>query len=73
MACGGVALISWQHEDIPAIANIILGNSTTVPQQWQGDRFDIVWVFDLDQSSSSYSFKQVPQRLFAGDSPSPIA
>ena len=73
MACGGVALISWQHEDIPAIANIILGNSTTVPQQWQGDRFDIVWVFDLDQSSSSYSFKQVPQRLLAGDSPSPIA
>jgi hypothetical protein len=73
MACGGVALISWQHEDIPAIANIILGNSTTVPQKWPGDRFDIVWVFDLDKSSSSYSFKQVPQRLLAGDSPNPIA
>ena len=73
MACGDVALISWQHEDIPAIANAIVGNSTTVPQSWPGHRFDIVWVFDLDRSSKSYSFKQVPQRLLAGDSPDPIS
>ena len=68
MACGGIALISWQHEDIPLIANLILGNQTTVPQKWPGDRFDIVWVFDLNASSNSYTFSQVPQRLLAGDS-----
>ena len=72
VACGGTALISWQHEDISSIANLILGNNTTVPQKWPGDRFDVVWVFDLDPSSSSYSFKQVPQRLLAGDSADPI-
>ena len=72
MACGGTALISWQHEDIPCIANVILGNQTTVPQKWPGIRFDVVWVFDLDASSSSYSFNQVPQRLLAGDSADPI-
>jgi hypothetical protein len=72
VACGGTALISWQHEDIPSIANLILGNNTTVPQKWPGDRFDVVWVFDLDPSSSSYSFKQVPQRLLAGDLADPI-
>ena len=69
MSCGGIALISWQHEDIPAIANIIVGNDTTVPQMWPGARFDLVWVFDLSTSSGSYSFTQVAQRLLAGDSP----
>jgi hypothetical protein len=72
LACGGTALISWQHEDIPSIANLILGNNSTVPQKWPGDRFDVVWVFDLDPSSGSYSFKQVPQNLLAGDSSAPI-
>jgi hypothetical protein len=72
MSCGGVALISWQHEVIHLIANVIVGNTTTVPQEWPPDRFDVVWVFDLDKSSNSYSFSQVPQRLLAGDSPDPI-
>ena len=72
MACGGTALICWQHEDIPAIANVIVGNPTTVPREWPGDRFDVVWVFDLDTSRNSYSFNQVPQCLLAGDSADPI-
>ena len=72
MACGATALICWQHEDIPSIANVIVGNNSTVPQKWPGDRFDVVWVFDLVTSSSSYSFSQVPQCLLAGDSPDPI-
>jgi hypothetical protein len=72
MSCGGIALISWQHELIPSIANIIVGNQTTVPQSWPGHRFDIVWVFDLVASSNTYSFSQVPQCLLAGDLPDPI-
>ncbi len=72
MASGGTTLICWQHEDIPSISNVIVGNQTTVPQKWPGDRFDIVWLFDLDKASNSYSFNQVPQCLLAGDSPEPI-
>jgi hypothetical protein len=72
MASGGTALICWQYEDIPSIANVIVGNQTTVPQNWPGDRFDVVWVFDLGKSSNAYSFNQVPQCLLAGDSPDPI-
>jgi hypothetical protein len=72
MTCGETALISWQHEDIPAIANIIVGNDSTVPQKWPGHRFDVVWVFDLATSSNTYTFTQVPQSLLAGDSPDPI-
>jgi len=68
----GSALICWQHEDIPSIANVLVGNQTTVPQEWPGDRFDVVWVFDLGTSSNSYSFNQVTQCLLAGDSPNSI-
>ena len=73
MSCGGIALISWQHQDIPEMANHILGDKTTVPQKWPGDRFDVVWVFDLDPASKTYSFTQVTQCLLAGDSDRPIA
>lgn len=73
MACGGFALIAWEHQDIPAIANAIMGNSTSVPQSWPGSRFDLVWIFDWDQGSKGYVFSQVPQQLLAGDLPTVIS
>jgi hypothetical protein len=69
----GIVLISWQHEDIPTIAGFIPCNDGTIPQKWPGDRFDLVWVFDLDPSSASYRFSQVTQQLLEGDGPEPIA
>ncbi|MFL5387036.1 MAG: hypothetical protein ACJ8GN_31460 [Longimicrobiaceae bacterium] len=71
MVESGVVLVCWQHTDLHLIANAILGNDTTAPQTWPGDRFDIVWVFDL-QPGGGYSFTQVPQMLLAGDSTDPI-
>lgn len=71
LAQTGIVLICWQHEDIPGIANQIVGNSTTVPQTWPGDRFDIVWVF-TPNGSGGFTFSQVPQLLLAGDSADPI-
>jgi hypothetical protein len=65
--CGGVVLICWQHEFIPKIANYILGDNVTSPQDWPEDRFDMVWVFSKDSESADYSFKQVPQNLLKGD------
>jgi hypothetical protein len=70
-ATDGIVLIAWEHQDIPSIANQIVGNSTTVPQKWPGDRFDIVWVFD--SQGSGWAFSQVPQLLLSGDSATPIA
>lgn len=69
----GVVLVAWEHQNIPKIANAILGNATTVPQKWPGDRFDLVWVFDLQAATGKYAFSQVPQLLLAGDRPSPIS
>lgn len=70
-ACGGVVLIAWQHEVIPAIADAILGRAGGVPATWPGDRFDVVWVFNQGPDGG-YSFSQVPQMLLAGDLPSVI-
>lgn len=75
MAQDGVVLICWEHQLIVGaggIANTILGNDTAAPQTWPGDRFDLVWVFDLDTSTGTYTFSQVPQLLLFGDSPDPI-
>jgi hypothetical protein len=68
----GPVLIAWEHEAIPAIANRIIGNSTTCPQNWPGSRFDLVWVFDRQGPSAAWSFSQVPQMLLSGDGPQPI-
>ena len=64
----GVVLICWQREYIPDIAKAILGKKYRVPSDWPEDRFDMIWVFDLEPSAASYSFKQVPQQLLSGDS-----
>ena len=69
-ACTGTVIIAWQHEDIPAIGNILTDSQTIVPQSWPGNRFDMVWVFDF--AGDYYNFVQVPQMVLAGDSTSPI-
>ncbi|HKR00500.1 MAG TPA: hypothetical protein VJT09_07490 [Pyrinomonadaceae bacterium] len=70
--CAGVVLVCWQHDFIPKIANHILGNKATAPQDWPEDRFDMVWVFARDSASTHYDFKQVPQNLLMGDWAIPI-
>jgi hypothetical protein len=66
-AANGVVLIAWHHEKIPAIANLILQN-TSVPQKWPGDRFDVVWIFSRTVASAPWTFSQAPQLLLSGDS-----
>ncbi|MEP6646110.1 MAG: hypothetical protein ABJC12_03405 [Saprospiraceae bacterium] len=66
MLQSGTILICWKHEDIPLIANQILAN-LEAPQSWPAERFDIVWIFDLDLSTGQYAFSQLPQNLLPGD------
>ena len=73
LLCSGVVLICWQREYIPRIADHILGDKTMAPRHWPEDRFDVVWVFERDPASAGgYGFKQVSQRLLAGDWLTPI-
>ncbi|GAC1542666.1 MAG: hypothetical protein NVS2B17_21510 [Candidatus Velthaea sp.] len=69
----GDALIAWEHKRIPKIANALLRDETTAPQAWPDDRFDVVYIFDLDAASGTYRFSQRPQLLLGGDRPEPIA
>jgi hypothetical protein len=77
MGCDGVVLISWPHGQIPTLCSPIplsSNNKNPVPSSWPSDRFDMVFVFDLDSSSKTvgYTFTQVPQLLLDGDSSAPI-
>jgi broad specificity phosphatase PhoE len=72
LALQGIVLIAWEHGEIPNIANQILGNKTTAPQKWPSERFDMVWVFDLNTATNAYSFNQAPQLLLQGDLTVPI-
>jgi len=56
MARSGTVLICWQHEDIAAIGNLIVGNGTTVPQTWPENRYDLIWVFD--RTAERWTFRQ---------------
>ena len=71
-ASDGVVLISWHHEKIPAIANLILQNKTA-PQKWPDERFDVVWIFSRAAPSDPWTFSQAPQLLLSGDQPDVIA
>jgi hypothetical protein len=71
MACSGVVLICWEHQNIPDITQnfpLSPNNPTPVPTAWPDGRYDVVWVFDLD-SSGGYCFYEEPQLLLAGDGP----
>jgi hypothetical protein len=66
----GVVLICWEHDHIPALASALpAAPGTVIPQQWPGDRFDVIWVFTLvpGQSPVQYAFSQIPQQLLSGD------
>jgi hypothetical protein len=65
IAVQGTVLIAWKHNNMQVIANAILGNKTSAPQYWPLARFDLVWVFD--RQVGTWTFTQVPQLLLAGD------
>jgi broad specificity phosphatase PhoE len=68
----GTTVISWQHDMMPEIAQLILGAKGRTPQSWPVDRFDVVWCFENDGSGKGWVFSQVCQQLLAGDGAQPI-
>lgn len=62
----GVVLICWQHEHIPDIF-MYIPLKGSAPTTWAEDRFDLVWVLDLDLATGSYEFSETQQQLLPGD------
>lgn len=68
-SAGKIVLIAWKHEVIPAIAQGL--TSDPVPANWPKERFDVVWIFDL-QPDGSYRFSKVPELVLPSDLNQPI-
>jgi broad specificity phosphatase PhoE len=61
----GPALISWQHGELPAIADAFPGVTPTPPKDWPDDRFDVVWTFT--RTADGWHFAQVPELVLPQD------
>jgi len=61
-ATSGIVLVAWEHKRIPKIAR---GFFSDAPD-WDGDRFDVVWILDRT-AAGDYNFKIVNQDLLDGD------
>ena len=73
LSTAGVVLVSWEHHLIPALSALLTGDPSLVPAVWPDDRFDVAWVFDRDSAGAAFRFRQVAERLLAGDGSATIA
>ena len=61
----GPTLISWQHSEIPSIAEAFGVVNPTPPSEWPDDRYDVVW--RLEKTPTGWRFAQIPQMVLPGD------
>ena len=66
----GTTLISWQHSEIPTIADAFPSVSPPPPEEWPSDRFDVVWTFT--RTADGWSFTQTPELVLPQDHDSVI-
>ena len=69
MQRSGSVLICWEHSVISA-AIAALPHAPTVPHEWPGGRYDLIWI--LDRHGPGWRFTEQPQGLLAGDA-APLA
>ena len=73
LAVEGVVLVAWEHHLIPSLAASLTGQPGLAPDVWPDDRFDVVWVLERGADAEGFQFRQVLQRVLAGDSDQPMA
>jgi hypothetical protein len=61
----GPTLISWQHSEIPDIAESFGTVTPAPPTEWPDNRYDVVWT--LTKTPTGWRFGQIPQMLLPGD------
>lgn len=66
----GPVLISWQHGEIPAIAEAVGATTPTAPSEWPDERYDMVWT--LTKTATGWNFAQVPEMILPGDQVAPF-
>lgn len=66
LKAGDVALVCWEHGNIPAIPKNLGAVAPKAPKEWPDDRFDVVWVL-VGDGKGGWVFSQVPELVVAGD------
>lgn len=64
MTRAGTVLVCWEHSQI-AKTIAALPNPPHTPEEWPGDRYDLVWT--LARNGTGWTFDASDQRLLAGD------
>ena len=67
-----IVLVCWEHKHLVSIvaamvSTVPVANRGDVPTSWPGDRFDVIWRFDLDRQMGQWTFISLDQQLLAGD------
>jgi hypothetical protein len=63
----GVVLVSWKHQGLPKLAELLAKGQFLTPKMWPPERFDIIWIFERTAASATWRFTQIPQQLLATD------
>ncbi len=66
----GPTLISWQHSELPSIAEAFTSVTPTPPSEWPDDRFDVIWTFT--KTADGWQFAQLPELVLPEDEDSVI-
>jgi hypothetical protein len=66
----GPTLISWQHGEIPTIAQAFPSVTPAPPTVWPDDRFDVIWTFT--KTADGWHFAQQPELALPQDRPTVI-
>lgn len=65
MGQAGPVLIVWDHNKILELTRAITG--APLPEEWPGERFDLIFLLKLRAHGSGYEFAQMPQLVLPGD------
>jgi hypothetical protein len=66
LSFGTQALVVWEHSKIPAISKGLGKVFPKPPAAYPSDRFDVIWVYDL-QPDGSWKFSQVNEGILPTD------
>jgi broad specificity phosphatase PhoE len=66
----GPTLISWQHSEIPDIADAFPSVTPAPPAEWPDDRYDVIWT--LTKTADGWRFAQLPELALPQDQATPI-
>lgn len=70
LPASAVALVVWEHGNIPKIVKALGTVSPKPPKSWPDERFDMIWKFI--PGGKGFAFTQIPELVLPTDSSKPL-